>query len=76
VSKSIRNTTTGALKVPLPHGKALHLGPHQSGQISHHDIDHPPLKKLLDEGKIEIEDLEDNEAVPEHGRRGEKPYEG
>lgn len=76
MSKEIRNKTAGAVKVPLPHGKALHLGPHQTGQISHHDLDHPPLKKLVEEGKVELTDPEDNEAVPQHGRRGEMPFDG
>jgi len=76
VSKEIRNTTTAALKVPLPHGKALHLGPNQLGHVSHHDLEHPPLKKLLEDGSIELSDPYDNEAVPQHGRRGEKPFEG
>lgn len=75
MSKSIRNTTAGALRVPLPRGKALHLGPHQEGHISHHDLDHPPLKKLIDAGTIEIADVDENEAVPGHGRRGESPFE-
>ncbi len=76
MSKSIRNTTAGAVKVPLPHGKALHLGPHQTGQISHHHLDHPPLKKLIDAGTVEVTDADENEAVPAHGRRGEVPFEG
>ena len=75
VSMSIVNKTTGALKVPLPHGKALHLGPRQTGHISHHDVDHPPLKKLIEAGTVEIVDAADNEAVPSHGWRGDKPLE-
>ena len=74
MSKSILNKTAGALRVPLPHGKALRLGPHRTGQVSHHDLDHPPLKKLIDNGTIEMTDVEDNEAVPGHGRRGEAPF--
>lgn len=76
MSKEIRNKTAGALKVPLPHGKALHLGPNQTGHVSHHDLDHPPLKKLIDAGTLEIADVEENEAVPGHGRRSEMPFEG
>ena len=74
MSKSILNKTAGALKVPLPHGKALRLGPHQTGQVSHHDLDHPPLKKLIDAGTIELTDVEDNEAVPGHGWRADAPF--
>lgn len=74
MSKSITNKTRGALKVPLPHGKALHLGPGQTGGLSPHDADHPPLKKLVEAGKIEIVDEADNEALPAHGRRGSSPF--
>lgn len=74
MSKSIRNKTARAVKVPLPDGKALRLGPHQTGHISHHDLDHPPLKELIEEGTVEIEDVDENEAVPPHGRRGEEPF--
>ncbi len=75
MSKSILNKTAGAIKVPLPHGKALRLGPHQTGQVSQHDLEHPPLQKLLEGGTVEISNVEENEAVPAHGRRGEKPFE-
>ncbi|MCP3917777.1 MAG: hypothetical protein GY711_19710 [bacterium] len=50
----ISNTTKLPLRVPLPGGKKLHLGPGRTGQVSPKAADHPPLKKLLDEGKIEI----------------------
>lgn len=72
--KSIHNKTPDAVKVPLPDGKALHLGPHQTGQISHHDLDHPPLQELIEAGTVEVTDVDDNEAVPTHGRRGEMPF--
>ena len=74
MSKSIINKTGDALRVPLPHGKALHLGPNQTGRLSPHDVDHPPLKKLIDAGKIEIMDDPENEAIPAHGRRGTSPF--
>ena len=45
--KTVINKTPTALKVPLPRGKALHLGPRQTGQIRHEAADHPALKKLI-----------------------------
>ena len=52
--KSIKNTTTAPLRVPLPLGKVLHLGPHRTGQIADPAAEHPPLAKLIEDGKIEI----------------------
>jgi hypothetical protein len=58
---TIRNATHRPLRVPLPQGKTLHLGPNQTGKVGDH-LDHPPLKKLLDAGEIEV--------VAEAGRAG------
>ena len=74
MSKSIVNKTRDALSVPLPRGKALHLGPSQIGHLSPHDVKHPPLKKLIDAGKIEILDDPENKSIPTHGRRGTIPF--
>ena len=52
----ISNKTKRPLRVPLPGGKKLHLGPGKTGQISHKAVDHPPLKKLIDAGEIEVLD--------------------
>ncbi len=71
--KSIVNKTHGALRVPLPNGKVLHLGLNKTGHVSVHDADHPPLKKLAEAGKIEILDEAGNESIPEMGR-GSRPF--
>jgi hypothetical protein len=65
MSKTIVNKTVKALRVPLPHGKVLHLGPKQSGEISIHDADHPPLQKLVEAGEVQLIDHGSNEAVPD-----------
>ncbi len=52
--KTILNKSQKPLKVPLPRGKVLHLGPHKEGQITDHAVDHPPLKALLEAGDLEI----------------------
>jgi hypothetical protein len=75
MSKTIVNKTVGFLKVPLPRGKALRLGPNQSGHIAPHDVEHPPLKELIEAGKVEITDDLDNEAIPTQTRRGPLPHE-
>ena len=52
--KTIVNKTRAPIKVPLPRGKSLHLGPSKSGQIADGAEEHAPLKKLVEAGKIEI----------------------
>ncbi|TNF73788.1 MAG: hypothetical protein EP299_07735 [Acidobacteria bacterium] len=54
--KIVTNKTNEPIRVPLPRGKVLHLGPHKSGKIDHHDADHPPLKRLIEDKSIEVED--------------------
>ena len=66
--KTIVNKTQGALRVPLPLGKVLHLGLNQSAHVSVHDTDHPPLQRLVEEGKVALHDETGNEAIPEPGR--------
>ena len=53
----IQNTTKRPLKVPLPAGKRLFLKPGEKGQITPKAAEHPPVKKLIDEGSIEVLDV-------------------
>ncbi|MET0153478.1 MAG: hypothetical protein ABW298_12815 [Candidatus Binatia bacterium] len=53
---TIGNKTSKAIAVPLPRGKKLHLGPGKTGQIAANAADHPPLKRLIESGEIEIVD--------------------
>ncbi len=53
--KTIVNKTHAPMRVPLPRGKVLHLGPLQTGQISHNDLDHEPLQRLIEAGQIEVQ---------------------
>jgi len=52
--KTVINKTRAPLKVPLPRGKSLHMGPGKSGQIRDEDADHAGLKKLVEAGKLEL----------------------
>ncbi len=71
--KTVINKTPEALRLPLPRGKALHLGPRQTGQIRDEAADHPALKKLIDDGKIELVDGEGPERNA--GWQGSSPHE-
>lgn len=52
--KSIKNTTHGPLRVPLPRGGVLHLGPLRTGEVAPAALEHPPFKKLVEAGSIEV----------------------
>ena len=71
--RTIRNATTRPVKVPLPRGKVLHLGPLHEGQISHNDVDHEPLQALIKDGTIEIG--EGPEGSQREATEGSAPHE-
>lgn len=52
--KEIVNKTMRPVRIPLPGGKFLALGPAKSGQVSDQATQLPSFKRLLDEGTIEL----------------------
>ena len=50
----LTNKTRRPIKVPLPEGKKLFLGPGKSGQINPKAAKHPPLVELLEAGDLEL----------------------
>lgn len=52
--KEILNKTARPLRVPLPHGKVLHLGPRTVAQISDSAAELASVQKLIEDGAIEI----------------------
>tara|TARA_R110002072_G_scaffold217365_2_gene375081 strand:+ start:128150 stop:128671 length:522 start_codon:yes stop_codon:yes gene_type:complete len=52
----ITNKTRRPIKVPLPEGKKLFLGPGKSGQVHAKAANHPPVKELLEAGDLELGD--------------------
>jgi len=52
--KTIENKSHRPLKVPLPQGKFLHLGPGKKGQVADHAEEHPGFKQLLEAGDLVI----------------------
>ena len=68
---TISNKTLKAIAVPLPRGKKLHLGPGKTGQIAANASEHPPLKELIEAGKIEIvNDSPESVAAGAGGKAG------
>ena len=81
--KTIRNKSHAPLRVPLPRGKVLHLGPNQEGQIAHTDVDHEPLQRLVSSDALEIIDdqsaaatAHDHEKGPNAETHGHHPQTG
>ena len=54
--KTIKNQTNRPLRVPLPRGKFVHLGPAKTGQITTEAAEHSGLKKLIEAGEIALFD--------------------
>lgn len=51
---TISNKTRKPLRVPLPGGKILRLGPLKEGQVAANAVEFPGLKALVEAGEIEI----------------------
>jgi len=54
--RTIRNLTMRPLRVSLPQGKTLHLGPRKEGQVSTHNLDSPGIVRLVEAGELELLD--------------------
>lgn len=52
--KTIVNKSQKPIRIPLPGGRAMHLGPAKSGQISDHNAASPAVRKLVDAGVITL----------------------
>jgi hypothetical protein len=52
--RTIKNLTGAPLRVSLPGGKTLHVGPGQSAAIRDAAAEHPGLKKLCESGVLEL----------------------
>jgi hypothetical protein len=59
--KEIRNKTGQPIRVPLPGGKTLFLGPGKQAQVADKALELGSMKKLVEAGSIEI--LIDGERV-------------
>ena len=66
--KTITNKTHKPLKVPLPGGKFLHLGPLKSGQIADGAADAPALKRLIKSKEIELAGENGDTGGGAHGK--------
>jgi len=61
--KTVTNKTRKPLRIRLPGGKTLFLGATRRGQVRDEALEHPPVKRLLEAGDIEVSD----DLSPSHG---------
>ena len=52
--QTIRNKSRGPVRVGLPGGKVLFLGPGKTGEIGDNALEHPGVQKLVEAGEIEV----------------------
>jgi len=52
--KTLTNKSRKPIRIPLPGGKIMFLGPGKSGQISDRHADLPAVQKLIDDGSIAV----------------------
>ena len=52
--KEVRNKTSRPIRIPLPRGKSVHVGPSNVAQIADAAAEHPAVQKLVEDGSIEI----------------------
>ena len=52
--KTITNKSHAPIKIPLPGGKFLHLGPNKTGQIAERASEQPSVLRLVKDGTVEI----------------------
>lgn len=74
---TVKNLSATPLRIPLPGGKTLHIGPGQSASVRDSAADHPALRRLCEDGRLELgnvtagglaaSDFSLREAVSAHG---------
>lgn len=71
--QSVKNKSAGAIKVRLPGGKVLFLGPGKMSEISDKALEYSGVRKLVDEGVLEVLRHQTASKSPVGGQRGAKP---
>ena len=73
--RTVRNTTQLPVRVPLPGGKTLHLGPAKTGQISDQAAEGRSVQRLIEQGTIELLGDADRAGGEGPGQSGSRPQE-
>ena len=73
--RTVRYTTQLPVRVPLPGGKTLHLGPAKTGQISDQAAEGRSVQRLIEQGTIELLGDADRSSGDDSGQSGSRPQE-
>ena len=73
--RTVRNKTQLPVRVPLPGGKTLHLGPAKTGQISDQAAEGRSVQRLIEQGTIEFLGGADRSSGEDSGQSGSRPQE-
>ena len=58
------NKTQRPVRIALPRGKTLHLGPGGRGRIHDDALERPALKKMIEAGQVEVISDDGREGAP------------
>ncbi len=76
MAQTIRNRTVRPVRVPLPGGKVLHLGPGHTGQVPDDAIDGASIRDLVEREVIEVVGARAAGVPHEGGDRHEHAVQG
>jgi hypothetical protein len=74
--KTIKNTTNRPLRVPLPRGKVVHVGPAKTAEVTTEAAEYAGLQKLVTAGEIEFVDDREGGSGGGGGRGGGRGPQG
>jgi hypothetical protein len=55
--RTVKNLSATPIRLPLPGGKTLHLGPGMTGSVRDTAAEHPALKRMCESGILELGDV-------------------
>ena len=67
------NKTSRPLKIHLPQGKTLHLGPRKEGQVTAQALESPGVKRLVEAGDLAVVDHETQHVAQGGDTHGHHP---
>jgi hypothetical protein len=67
IIQTVINKTLRPIKIALPRGKTLYLGPSGRGQVHDDTLERPAFKKMVEAGDVEVLDQDESSSVSSDG---------